>query len=442
MTASFEKDPYPGKPKILFVGLAESTHTHAWIDLLSGAELNVRLFALPSGCPSQAWQVHTYNTYPCTQKNSEFRKNLYRGMLGTISYYLYKLPEMSFSSKSLFWQVPMGFWKKWSGSVDRFGKWLRIDDLCLTPEAWLRNIIKRWEPDIIHTLGLYDNQGGMFYYKVRQAYRLEGYGKWVIQLRGGSDLTLRRYDPKYKDEIRQVLESCHQIISDNRINVRYANNLGVPEKKFAPIVPVPGTGGVDVDALSASTVLPSKRERIVLWPKAYENAWSKAAPVLEAIQQAWDRISPCEFHILAMTPEVRMWFMALPDEIKLHCKVHERVPRSQVLDLMKQARVLLAPSLIDGIPNSLYEAMASGAFPIISPLETIETVVRNEQNVLFARNLYPEDLVASLIRAMSDDTLIDQAAQSNLELVRRIADRTKIAPQIIDYYCSLVGYGK
>ena len=50
----------------------------------------------------------------------------------------------------------------------------------------------------------------MFYYKVRQAYHLEGYGKWIIQLRGGSDLTLRRHDPEFKEEIRQVLMDCPQ----------------------------------------------------------------------------------------------------------------------------------------------------------------------------------------------------------------------------------------
>ena len=105
---------------------------------------------------------------------------------------------------------------------------------------------------------------------------------------------------------------------------------------------------------------------------------------------------------------------------------------------MKQARVLLAPSLIDGVPNSLYEAMACGAFPIVSPIETIKTIVKNEENVLFARNLYPEEIVDALVRSMKDDLLVDRAAQRNLALVRRIADRAILAPCVIDYYLSLV----
>ena len=43
---------------------------------------------------------------------------------------------------------------------------------------------------------------------------------------------------------------------------------------------------------------------------------------------------------------------------------------------MTRARVMLAPSLVDGTPNSMFEAMASGALPIVSPLETIRDEVK------------------------------------------------------------------
>ena len=101
---------------------------------------------------------------------------------------------------------------------------------------------------------------------------------------------------------------------------------------------------------------------------------------------------------------------------------------------MPTARVMLAPALVDGVPNSLYEAMASGAFPIISPLETITTVVKNKENVLFARNLYPHEIADALVRAMADDGLVDAAANRNLELVRRVAGRDSIRPGIVEFY--------
>ena len=41
MTPVFDEDAHPNQPKILFVGLAQSSHTHGWIDLLSDSALNV-----------------------------------------------------------------------------------------------------------------------------------------------------------------------------------------------------------------------------------------------------------------------------------------------------------------------------------------------------------------------------------------------------------------
>jgi glycosyltransferase involved in cell wall biosynthesis len=99
---------------------------------------------------------------------------------------------------------------------------------------------------------------------------------------------------------------------------------------------------------------------------------------------------------------------------------------------------MLAPALIDGVPNSMYEAMACGALPIVSPLETIVPVVKHEENVLFARNLYPNEIAEALVRAMTDDALVDAAAQRNIDLVGRIANRDLIRPRVIEFYEGLV----
>src|SRR6185437_3318524 len=165
-----------------------------------------------------------------------------------------------------------------------------------------------------------------------------------------------------------------------------------------------------------------------------DSAWGKMLPTFEALKMVWARIRPCELHMLSMNAESKMWYWSLPDEIRDSCRPRERVARAEVLELLPKARVMLAPTLIDGIPNSLYEAMACGAFPILSPIETVTSVLKNEENVLFARNLYPHEIAEALARAMTDDALVDAAAQKNLELVRRIASRDLIRPRVIEFY--------
>jgi glycosyltransferase involved in cell wall biosynthesis len=408
MAASFDQDAYPGKPKILFIGLSQSSHTRAWIDLLESAEFNVRLFAMAAGrgLPPPDWQVRTYVSGINFGKNISTRR--YAGLKGGLRLI-----------------------------YNAVGK--RVGWSPMNSGAWLAEVIKKWKPDIIHTLGLFDEQGGQFYLEVRKKYRLENYGQWVLQLRGGSDMTLRRHNPEIREIIQLAFSECDQVICDNRANIEYAGELGISSNKFASIAPVPGTGGMDLlNEDSEKLSLPSERERIILWPKAYESQWSKALPVLDAIQIAWERIQPCEIYMLAMSADVYDWYLSMPEEIRKHCHIADRIPRQEVLLLMKRARVLLAPSLVDGVPNSLYEAMASGTFPIISPLETIMSVVNQQESILFARNLYPNEIANALVTAMNDDALIDKAAENNLNLVRKIANRQTIKENVVNYYQGLV----
>ena len=405
MIDSFKVDPYPGKPKILFIGLAESTHTQSWIDLLDRSELNVRLFALPSGLPPEDWPVRTYVTQgTAVNLDPKTRTRLY---------------PRSLSGRFLF----------------RLFAHFFLDATSNLEERWLAKIIRQWRPDIIHTLGM--DPAGYFYFNARKRYDLGGVGKWVLQLRGGSDLTLSRLDPEVSPRISQVLSECNQLLSDNRENFNFALEMGLKKEKISGLGTVPGTGGIDVTSFSKAWHGRPSTRRIILWPKAYECPWSKALPVFDAIKLIWDQIQPCKIYMLAMNPEARMWYWALPEHIRKNCCIEDRIPRERVLELMVQARVMLAPSLVDGTPNSMFEAMAAGAFPILSPLDTIRPIFEKEGTVLFARNLLPHEIAEALRQAMTDDALVDRAAERNLEVVSKIADRSKIRPRVIDYYQKL-----
>lgn len=408
MRASFDLDPYPGRPRILFIGLSESTHTYSWIDLLDKSELNVRLFALPTGVPPQDWKVRTYVTADTTLKldpNARAR--------------LYPPSQLRRVSKKVFARLFLGSTQELN-------------------HRWLAQVIRQWRPHVIHTLGL--DTASYFYLQVRDRFGLQGIGKWVVQVRGGPDLALHRLTPEHSAKIGHVLSKCDQMIADNQQNYEYALDTGLEKERISSLGVVPGTGGVDVEQLAQSwSGRPSQRRRLILWPKAYECPQGKALPVFEAIKLAWERIRPCEIHMLAMIFETRMWYQTLPEEIRRACLVADRIPRPKVLELMGQSRVMLAPSLADGIPSTLCEAMAAGAFPIVSPLDTIRPLVESERNVLFARNLYPHEIAEALSRAMSDDALVDSAAERNLDLVRRLANRSEIRSRVTSYYEHLAG---
>jgi len=403
MNRSFESDPFPGRPRILFIGLPENSHTHSWIDLLEDADFNVRLFARPTGVPPEEWRVPTYVTSPIYPPlNSTNRGTLH--------------------PRTRLFRVVKA----------RAAKYFHSTSFDQMEGRWLAQIIRDWKPHIIHTLGV--DQAGELFFDTRHKYQLDWIGKWVLQTRGGSDLALAQYDPKRREKIAELFRGCDQLLCDNPENFRIARELGIREPQISRIGPVPGTGGVDVDQLSSLRRGRPSAGRVILWPKVYETPWGKAMPILEAIKLCWERIRPCEIQMLTLHPEMRMWLWTLPEEIRNSCRTYERLPRERVLGMMPEARVLLAPSLVDGTPNSMLEAMACGTFPIVSPLETIRHFVEHERNVLFARNLYPQEIADALVRAMSDDELVDAAAENNLELVRRFANRAQIRQRVIGLY--------
>lgn len=422
MKGSFNSDDYPGRPKILFVGLAQSSHTHSWIDLLDRAELNVRLFAMPSAAPPEMWGVRTYVTAEIYPPPSE----------SPLRAYLHPPPP---PPESRWVHFAKRKWERVTGRSEARRRDAR--NTTRLPSEWLAEVIREWRPDIIHTLGL--ESGGEFYFGVRREFQLEGLGKWVLQTRGGSDLALSHLNPERRGKIAEILRACDQLLSDNEQNYHIAHEMGVREDQLSAIGTVPGTGGIDVESMSHNWRGATSSRRLILWPKAYDCCWSVALPVFEALKMCWEKIQPCEIRMLAMTDETRDWFWTLPEEMRASCRADERIPRAQVLELMPQARVMLAPSLVDGMPNSLYEAMAAGAFPIVSPLETIRPVVEHERNVLFARNLYAHEIAEALTRAMNDDALVDAAAARNLELVRRVAERSEVRARVRRFYERLAG---
>ncbi len=304
-------------------------------------------------------------------------------------------------------------------------------------ENWLVEIINEWQPDIVHTLGL---EPASFLYDAIKP-RLKKQPQWVVTARGGPEIALHRLVPEDVVRIKKVLQNCDHFIADNAMNYQYALELGLADLKVSPLGIMPGTGGVDIEALSGLRRQSPSKSRIILYPKAYECPASKAMPVLEALKLCWEKIQPCSIYCTAVIPEIEIWYRTLSPEIQSASILKARMPREQLLGAMAEARVVLMPSLIDGIPNTLYEAMATGAVPIASPLDTFKDIVKDDLNVIYARNLYPEEIAAALVKAMNDDDLVERIYSNNLSLIRTLADRKTIAKKVNDNYRAILSRG-
>ncbi len=432
--SDFDQDRHPGLPRILFIGWPESSHTHSWIDLLQDTKVNVRLFCLHSSEPPLEWPVKSYLTAPAVpRRDGPTRRTVFPPPTSSPYYAVYLFREAMGAGNLI---PTSGFGGALSGAAAALDR-LYARKYPTSLEDALARVIRQWRPDIIHTLGF--EAASYLYLRTRKRYGLAGIGRWIAQARGGPDLALNRHSPDYLPRIEEVFATCDHFIADNQQNYDYALAAGLDPAKAADpgMGVVSGPGGLDLEALRARwTLPPSQRERIVVWPKAYEINSAKAMPVFEAILKVWDRIQPCRIEMLWMTqPEVQIWYEKLfPDAVKRSCPAHLRLSREETLAHLAKARVMMAPSLADGIPNTMMEAMALGAAPMVSPLDTIVPVVREAEHVLFARNLYPDEIAAALVRLMTDDALVDRLAANNLVRIRELADRKAVRARAIAYY--------
>lgn len=389
--------------RILFVGEIHSSHARSWIRLLDAGQFEIRCFqttalALPYG---GNFEYPTYMPF-ATGADDDPAK------------------------------IRVGFGTRLINSMLEPIQPERPQTHAL---QLLSQIIRNWRPDIVHTLGL--TAGTSFLEMAMDRIGPGELGRWVIQLRGGSDLALSHADPDAGPRLAKLAARGDAIVTDNRVNFEYLEKLGIRIAESKRLI-VPGTGGVNVDELAARWRNRTRDRRLILWPKAYESPWSKALPVLEAIRSVWDELGPCRIQVLASDAEIPQWINLLPRPVAEAFTLHNRIPHGQVIEKMLDARVMLAPSLIDGTPNTMWEAMACGAVPIVSPLPTITPIAEAECNVLFARNLYPGEIGAQLVRAMSDDDLVERISAANLQHVRRLADRTVVSAKVDTFYRSLL----
>ncbi len=91
-------------------------------------------------------------------------------------------------------------------------------------------------------------------------------------------------------------------------------------------------------------------------------------------------------------------------------------------------------SISDGISTSMLEALVMGAFPIQSYTACADEWLIHGQTGLIVPPEETPAVAAAIHRALTDDALVDQAAERNAELARQKLDNRVIRPQVIQFY--------
>jgi glycosyltransferase involved in cell wall biosynthesis len=242
----------------------------------------------------------------------------------------------------------------------------------------------------------------------------------------GNDLTLHaRGSFLMAAQTRRVLRRADGLLADTARDIRLGREWGFAPGK--PTLVVPGGGGIRLDEIeedSRSGVLPEELPDapVVVNPRGQRPGSLRQDVFFRAIPLVLKKVPQAVFVCPSLAGDVasERWVDRL--EIRSNTRLWRRLDRAQLRALFKRAQVFVSPSVHDGTPNSLLEAMACGCFPVVGDIESMHEWIRPGVNGLLVDATSPRSMADGIVAALEAPAL--RAAAKN-ENTRVIAERAE-----------------
>lgn len=116
-----------------------------------------------------------------------------------------------------------------------------------------------------------------------------------------------------------------------------------------------------------------------------------------------------------------------------HVRFVGAIPYSDMPMWMNLAYLMVMVPVSDGMPNTLWEAMACGALPVLNRLPQYAEIIEDGVNGLLVEP-EPEDMARVMLQALADQELKANAGSRNRELVTTMADQDLEMARMEDWY--------
>ena len=107
--------------------------------------------------------------------------------------------------------------------------------------------------------------------------------------------------------------------------------------------------------------------------------------------------------------------------------------------MLSQIDIVVVPSLWEGMPNVVLEAMAAGRPVVASNVAGMDEVVVDGKTGLLCNPDDPHALADALLKLIKDSTLMKYMGRSGYELVRQRFQISTMVGQTVKYYRKLLG---
>jgi glycosyltransferase involved in cell wall biosynthesis len=306
-----------------------------------------------------------------------------------------------------------------------------------------RRLLEDWQPDLVHALRIPFE--GMLAAATPTAIPM------VVSI-WGNDLTFHaRGSALMERQTLRCLGRADGLIADARRDLRLGRLWGLrPE---APVLAVPGSGGLDLQVLNRGSLLPdrdflsgllgrelSPETPILINPRGLRPGSVRNDVFFQALPGVLNRVPGLIVICAAMAGQAEALRLAAPlaqSGLERRVFLLPQLPQLDLWRLFHLAQVSVSPSAHDGVPNSLLEAMACGCFPVAGDIESIREWITPGVNGLVVPPDDPAMLAEALIAALTCPGLRERAARANARIVAERADVNVVCQQVEDFYRQL-----
>ena len=111
-----------------------------------------------------------------------------------------------------------------------------------------------------------------------------------------------------------------------------------------------------------------------------------------------------------------------------------RIPHKEMPNLLAQSDIYVSTSLCDGTSVSLLEALASGAFPVVTDIPSNREWVSDGENGFLVMEENENLLSKKIVEAIRDQRLLGEACEKNRKIVEQRAYWRENIKKIIELY--------
>lgn len=274
---------------------------------------------------------------------------------------------------------------------------------------FLARFIIRHKPDIIH---FHEMQHGAYIYNLVSSYKKIPTNSRKIISTWGSDLTLYSWVNKHQNQLQSCLTWANILTAERTTELSDAKRFGFKGEFIAPLYITLGQDSSEISKLTK----PSMRKIILI--KGHQSDTGRALNALQAISTLSDQLANFEIIVYSAPISVQIQVDLLRNKNKINIRTLPRVGHIEMCKLFEQARLSISLAVSDGLPAVLVEAMSAGAFPIQSENSAGQEFLVNDENGLLVNPWDLDSIKESILKAITDDNLVDQAAILNHKVLQ------------------------